>query len=138
MMTCRKAVQGSFWVDEEITAISKPAVEFLGMAGRMLYTSKSMRKPTTIFNANIFNNQAKKIWFGDLEIERDREELLKLSLRIGPLYILYESDGRFLERKPSPWLIRSKAIVVVEKGQILCTKDFAERVRILKGRMENG
>ncbi len=138
MMTCRKAVQGSFWIDEEITEISKPAVEFLGMAGRMLYTSKSMRKPTTIFNANIFNNQAKKIWFGDLEIERDREELLKLSLRIGPLYILYESDGRFLERKPSSGLIRSKAVVIVEKGQILCTKDFAERVRILKGRMENG
>ncbi len=138
MMTCRKAVQGSFWVDEEITAISNPAVGFLGMAGRMLYTSKSMRKPTTIFNANIFNSQTKKIWFGDLEIERDREALLKLSLRIGPLYILYESDGRFLEQKPSPWLIRSKAIVVVEKGQILCIKDFAERVRILKGRMGNG
>ncbi|NTU99564.1 MAG: hypothetical protein HGA55_00355, partial [Methanoregulaceae archaeon] len=41
----------------------------MGITGRMLYKSKSMKKPTTIFNANIFNAEAKKIWFGDLEIE---------------------------------------------------------------------
>lgn len=54
-----------------------------------------MKKPTTIFNANIFNSKAKKIkkiWFEDVEIERDKEALLKLSKRLGPIYIGREID----------------------------------------------
>jgi hypothetical protein len=101
----------------------------------MIYPSKSMKKPTTIFNANIFNSRAKKIWFGDIEIERDEEALLKLYRRLGPLYILYEIDGRFLDEIPTIGYVRSKAIVTVEGGIISYSESFAERVEILKKRL---
>lgn len=135
-MTCANArVQRSFWVDEEITEISRPAVSLLGIPGRTLYPKRSMRQPSTIFNANIFDGQGKKIWHGDLEIERDREALTRLSLRVGTIYILYESDGRFFTQKPSLDFIRARTALMVEKGRIMCTRDFAERVRLLKQRM---
>ena len=124
------------WFDEKITKISRAAVKLIGFPGRMLYRSKSMRQPTTIFNANIFNARAKKIWFGDLEIERDKEALLKLSQKIGPVYILYEMDGRFLEHIPNIHYIKTQAVVIVENGDISYRKDFAEAVDILMGRMK--
>ena len=64
---------------QSIIKISEDAVKLLGYQGRMLYPSKSMKKPTTIFNANIYNSKAEKIWYGDLEIERDRKALIELS-----------------------------------------------------------
>lgn len=51
-----------------------------------------MKKPTTIFNANIFDSKAEKIWFGDIEIERNKEALLKLSKRLCPIYTGREID----------------------------------------------
>jgi hypothetical protein len=124
------------WLDDKISKISLTAVKLLGLHGRVLYRSKSMRQPTTIFNANIFNSRAKKIWFGDLEIERDREALLKLSRRIGPVYILYEMDGRFPEHIPNIHYIKARAVVTVENGGISYRKDFAEAVDILTERMK--
>jgi hypothetical protein len=124
------------WVDKKIIRLSKTAEKLLGWSGKMLYTSRSMKKPTTIFNANIFNSKAKKIWFGDLEIERDAEAILKLSRRLGPLYILYEMGGRFLEEIPAVGFIRSRAIVIVEGGQISYSAGFAERVEILGKKMK--
>lgn len=113
-------------IDRQVLDISWDAAELIGMVGRMLYRSKSMRKPTTIFNANIFNGQAKKIWFGDLEIERDREGLLALSGRVGPLFILREMDGRFMDRMPTPGSVRADAMVIVEHGEIVYSREFAE------------
>jgi hypothetical protein len=125
----------SAWVDQKFTKISRVAEKLLGIAGRMLYPSKSMKKPTTIFNANIFNAKAKKIWFGDLEIERDREALLELSQRLGHIYILCEMDGRFLDEVPTPGYVRSAAKVTVEDGKISYSPDFAEHVRVMTERM---
>jgi hypothetical protein len=124
------------WFDEKITKISRTAIELIGFPGRMLYRSKSMRQPTTIFNANIFNSRARKIWFGDLEIERDKEALLKLSQKIGPVYILYEMDGRFLEHIPNIHYIKAQAVVTVENGAVSYRKDFAEAVEIVKERIK--
>jgi hypothetical protein len=123
------------WIDRRIIRLSKTAHRFLGWSGRLLYRSKRMKQPTTIFNANIFNSRAKKIWFGDLDVEKDREALLKLSRRLGTLYVLYETDGRFLEEIPTMGYIKSKAIVTVQDGDISYSKDFAERVEILKKRL---
>ncbi len=119
------------WMDKKFTQLSRTADKLLGLAGRMLYISKSMKKPTTIFNANIFNSKAKKIWFGDIEIERDKEALLKISKRLGPIYVLWEMDGRFLEHIPTIGYVKSRALVTVENGCILYSKEFAERVEIL-------
>lgn len=114
--------------DHEFTCISADAVEILGMPGRMLYRSKSMKKPTTIFNANIFDKEAKKIWHGDLEIERDREALMRLSDRLGGIYVLYEFDGRFLRELPTIGYVMSVAAVAIQGGQISYSKDFEQRV----------
>jgi len=100
----------------------------------MLYPSKGMRKTTTIFNANIFNEEAKKIWFGDIEIERDKDPLLRLSRLSGPLYILYEMDGRFLKKVPDKNYIKDKAIVIVSEGKISCDPIFRDRSKIPSNR----
>ncbi|MFZ5998015.1 MAG: hypothetical protein ACOYW7_11090 [Nitrospirota bacterium] len=116
------------WVDAELLKISRTAEKLLGYCDRMLYHSKSRKQPTTIFNANIFNARAKKVWFGDLEIERDREALLKLSKKLGPLYILYEMDGRFLKEIPTPGYVKGWAAVVIDNGMITYSEDFARWV----------
>jgi len=115
----------------KFTCIAIDAVEVLGLTGRMLYKSKSMKKPTTIFNANIFNAEAKKVWFGDLEIERDRESLIELSRRLGPIYILWESDGRFLRELPTIGYVKSVAAVAIQDGEIWYSEDFDRRVKFL-------
>ena len=82
----------SHWSDAKFVKPSLVTDKILGMSGRMLYRSKSLKQPTTIFNANIFNARAEKIWVGDIEIERDKEALCRLSKRIGTaLYTL--GDG---------------------------------------------
>jgi hypothetical protein len=128
--------QESPWKDAKFVNILRTADKLLGMCGKMLYRSKSMKHPTTIFNANVFNARAKKIWFGGMEIERDKEALLKLSRRLGPLYILYESDGRFLEFVPTIGYIKSRAAVTVENGTISYSKDFAEYVYAITKRIK--
>lgn len=131
-------IQGSFWVDGEITEVSPLAERLLGRAGRVLYLTKGMRAPTAILNANLFNAEAKRIWYGDIEIERDGKALIRLSERLGSLYILYETEGSFLDRKPSPFLIKEIAAVAIEGGEVLYSRDFAERVGILKKRLSQG
>ena len=131
MKTGQQIEHMAFWKDEEITDGSRLAERFLGLTGRKLYVVRGM-KPTTIFNANIFNSDGMRIWFGDVEIDRDRESLLELSTKVGPLYILNEIKSVFFkERLPIPFL-RSCAPVVVEGGNILYSKDFVKRVRLLR------
>jgi len=133
-MTRKK--QESPWKDAKFVNILRTADKRLGMCDRMLYPSKSMKQPTTIFNANVFNARAKKIWFGDMEIERDKEALLKLSRRLGPLYILYEMDGRFLEFIPTIGYIKSSAAVTVENGTISYSRDFSKYVEAITLRLK--
>lgn len=119
---------------QSIVNISAYAVKLLGYQGRMLYRSKSMKKPTTIFNANIYNSKAEKIWYGDLEIERDRKALVELSKREGAIYILWESDGWRLMQKPTIRYVKDRAIVVIKNRTITYNKEFEERVKILSKR----
>lgn len=122
------------FINDRSARIAKHAVELLGPPDRMLYRSKSLGKPTTIFNANIYNSGAEKIWYGDLEIERDRKALIELSARVGPVYILWEMDGRFLEKMPAIGYVRSRAIVVVEGSDITYSAEFDARVKALTER----
>lgn len=122
------------FVNDKFARISRVAMDLLGYPDRMLYWHKDMGKPTTIFNANIYNFKAEKIWYGDLEIELDREVLIELSNKEGPLYILWEMDGKFLERMPTFAYIKSRAIVTVENGTIAYNEEFDTRVKALTER----
>lgn len=130
-MKGKRKIRNPFAEYEKFTDLSSVAKEHLGIPGRMLYHSKSRGKATTIFNANIFDRKAKKIWYGDLEIERDREALLVISGKIGPLYVLYEMEGRFLEFVPTKRYVEAKAAVTVSDGRISYSKGFAYGVAIL-------
>lgn len=119
---------------QSIIKISEDAVKLLGYQGRMLYRSKSMKKPTTIFNANIYNSKAEKIWYGDLEIERDRKALIELSKSEGAIYVLWESDGWRLTQKPTSGYVKDRAVVAIKNRSITYSKEFEERVKVLSQR----
>ncbi len=135
MRASANAVQGSFWTGEEIAGMSWSAELFLGPTGRRLSHVRDMKKPPTIFRVDIFDSKAKKIWFGDIDIGKDGKVLLGLAEKLRPLYILHEIDGKFLIKKSSPRFIRNISAFVVEEGSILYSRDFAERVGIVKKRL---
>lgn len=122
------------FINDKFARISRVAMDLLGYPDRMLYWHKDMGKPTTIFNANVYNFKADKIWYGDLEIERDREALIELSTREGPIYILWEMDGKFLKQRPTLGYIKSLSIVTVENGSIAYNEEFNARVKALTER----
>ncbi len=76
------------------------AVSILGMHCKIISGSKSgyvQRNPRhlAIFNANVCT-KTEKIWYGDLDITLDKNELSKLAQALNEdLYVLYEMDGRF-------------------------------------------
>ena len=100
----------------------------------MTFRSKSLGGPTSIFNANIFNAKAEKIWFGDLELGRDHDRiaLIELSKAEGPIYILYEFDGRFLREYPTPDYVRAVAAVTVTDGTFQFSEGQKERMKVLE------
>lgn len=100
----------------------KTAIKILGHPGRLISGSKSdyiRNNPThlVIFNSNICTIN-EKIWFGDIDINLDKEELINLSQELNEdIYILYEMDGRFeFESKP---LINNFAVKFTKEGEII-------------------
>jgi len=69
--------------------------------GRMVCGSKSLYREMfpeneVYFNANVFVLGEGKIWYGDLDVTKDREALENVAGLIGKdLYVLREMDGRF-------------------------------------------
>jgi hypothetical protein len=57
------------------------------------------RENLVFFNSNIFafyNNSVEKIWYGDLDVTKSKEDLIKISKELKlSLYIFTEYDGRF-------------------------------------------
>jgi hypothetical protein len=48
------------------------------------------------FNSNIFVLGEGKIWYGDIDVTKERDKLENIAKEIGKdLYILREMDGRF-------------------------------------------
>jgi hypothetical protein len=67
-------------------------------------------KNLAVFNANVCTKNEGKIWYGDVDLTRSREELSELArLLETDVYVLYEMDARF-ENADSPKL--EKAIVI--------------------------
>jgi len=69
--------------------------------GRMISYSKSGYREKypdneVYFNANIFVLGEGKIWYGDIDVTRERESLQNIANEMGKdLFILRELDGRF-------------------------------------------
>jgi hypothetical protein len=69
--------------------------------GRMMAVSKTgyqNKYPDSVclWNANVFTKGKGKIWWGDLDLTRDAEELKRFAKDQGEeLFILRERDGRF-------------------------------------------
>ena len=71
--------------------------------GRMISGNKSGPKGhVCVWNANVCTKSKGKIWFGDLDLTKDGDELKALAAREGEtIYVLREMDGRFMnEAKP--------------------------------------
>lgn len=71
-------------------------IDFNSM-GRMLSGTKISRKgEICVYNANVCLKSVGKIWFGDLDLARDAEDLKRLPNEKGEtVYVLREMDARF-------------------------------------------
>lgn len=87
--------------------------------GRMISASKSgyrsrNKENVIVFNARVAILGEGVIWWGDLDVTKDEEQLKKVSSEIGkPLYILYESDAWY-EDKVTDQLILERNVVKIE------------------------
>jgi len=90
------------------------------ISGRMISGSKSGYRDRfpdneVYFNANIFILGEGKVWYGDLDITKDREELQKIARNLGKtLFVLREMDGRFENESLKDKEIISKAVCKIE------------------------
>ena len=88
--------------------------------GRMISWSKSgyiESNPGNLvcFNANIFTLDEGKIWYGDIDITKEKEKLEQVSAQLGkPLYILREMDGRFENEELPQQQIIERAIAIIK------------------------
>ena len=71
------------------------------LSGRIISFSKSGYREEfpdneVYFNSNIFVLGEGKIWYGDIDVTKEKEQLENVARGIGKdLYILREMDGRF-------------------------------------------
>jgi len=130
----KKAIDSRYLIGSEELVSLKAAEEFLGIPGRMLYPSKSMRKPTTIFNAYVFTDKVQNIWTGDIEIEKDREKLIGISKKIGTLYIMLEGEIRLRMPETSERL-KTSALVIIDKELVMFSETFQAYVEFWQERL---
>lgn len=77
--------------------------EHLGAPGRMLSHSKSTYmdnnpNSTVFFNGNVYGADGRKLWFGDVDLTKQRDALRQLAMKLGErLYVTRESPYRFIE-----------------------------------------
>lgn len=87
--------------------------------GRLISFSKRSHstkhpKHAIYFNANIFTEKDGKIWYGDLDITKDKKKLKIIARKVGDLYVLRERDGRFENEELSFKEVKEKAAVVIK------------------------
>lgn len=102
----------------------------LGHTGRMISGSKSAyrsRYPThlVLFNANLCTLSQGKIWYGDLDLHLDKEQLYSLAYKLQEdLYVLQEMDGRF-ENEDNPKLGRA-VVIFHPEGRYTIKEDYLQ------------
>jgi len=89
------------------------------MPGRMISGSKSTYRDqypnnTIAFNGNIVTKKRGKIWYGDLDVTLDFDNLKSVADELGEdLYILHEMDARFENENAGFKYWKSKAIATI-------------------------
>jgi hypothetical protein len=86
--------------------LSREAVSLLGQPGRVLGSSKAQYRKKhprheVLFNACLFDDGGREIWFGDVDLTVDEPELKKLANRIGPIILTPELPYRFEGLSPN-------------------------------------
>jgi hypothetical protein len=129
MENTNDSTQGTLWdhFDKDIPSVAE---RFLGKAGRRLYVSVRVQRPTSLLDACIFDSESRKIWVGDIEISLRWKALLLLSEAIGTLYIVEDKHGSLPKHALSPDSLRSKSAVIIERGRLRYSKSFTERIRL--------
>jgi len=88
--------------------------------GRMLSGSKTMYHKqypdnTVVFNSNIITKKSGKIWYGDVDITMEFDNLKSIADELKEdLYILYESDARFEHENAGFNFWKSRAVAVIK------------------------
>jgi hypothetical protein len=102
------------------------------MMGRMIAPSKAQyckehQGELVIFNANILTKTHGKVWYGDVNITLDFDNLKNIADQLGEdLYILMEGDARFgYENAPIDSLI-AKARTVIKCNEKIKQKKVAK------------
>jgi galactokinase/mevalonate kinase-like predicted kinase len=89
------------------------------VSGRMVGGSKTgymtMRpNNVVVFNANVITEKSGKVWFGDLDITRESDELKAIADELGEdLYILSEHSARFDNENLSFKEYKKAAVTVI-------------------------
>jgi len=66
------------------------------------------------FNCNILIDGWGKIWFGDLDVTKSKEVLVKIATQLNhPLYIFREHDARFGSEKENWDTLKPKAVCTI-------------------------
>ena len=87
------AVQASLWPKDKITEISQPAEEILGMAGRILYISRGMKKPQPYSMQPSLMKRGKDMVWGHRYKWTDCT--FQALSKAGYIYILYGMEAGF-------------------------------------------
>lgn len=98
--------------------ISKQIQQYLGYNGRMICMSKSMYRQShpknrVYFNACIFDKDANQIWWGDVDVTRDKRKIQKIAnLSNQTLYLTPEHPFRTDFNKVTKELLESDEYVI--------------------------
>ena len=88
--------------------------------GRLLSGSKSgyhnqYPNNTVVFNGNIITEKAGKIWYGDIDVTLEFDQLKEIADEIGQdLYILREMDARFENENAGFDYWKENAVTVIK------------------------
>jgi hypothetical protein len=87
--------------------------------GRMISGSKSGYREMypdhkVVFNANIITKSRLKCWYGDIDLDLDRDDLKLIAKDLGePLYVLREMDARFENESQSFKFYKKNAVEII-------------------------
>lgn len=93
------------------------------MPGRMISGSKSAYRDeypdnVVVFNGNIITKKRGKIWYGDLDVTLDFDNLKAVADELGEdLYVLYEMDARFENADAGFKYWKKKAVTVIKTNK---------------------
>lgn len=111
--------------------LDKPGRLISGSKGRYSFYNP---QNVTIFNANLYNADKEKLWFGDIDLSTQDFEILKeVAIESGKfLFVLSEMDGRF-EKENNPDL-ESAMYCFTPTGSFQISPQLQDYVGISDGR----